>query len=98
VSKRIFGSRQTPDLHPMLTALGVQALFRQTQPLDRPSGNQVLRHNLRSILRLDMPVPDSVGVNHYRWAVLALVQAAGFIDADLAGQPRSLRQLLQLGV
>ena len=35
------------------------------------------------ILGLDASVPDGFGVNHYRWPQFTLVEAAGFIGADV---------------
>ena len=89
---------QAVALPPMRTGFGIQALLGQAQPLDRPPRDQVLGDNLRRVLGLDMAVPDSIGIDHYSRSMLALVQAAGLVDAHLAGQPSGLGQLLQLCV
>jgi len=81
----------------MRTALRIDALLRQPQPLHRPSAHQVLIHYLLRVRRLHMPVPNSIGINHHHRPVFALIQAAGFVHANFAAQPRGLRKLLKLG-
>jgi hypothetical protein len=82
----------------MRAGLCVDALIGQTQPFDRPPGDQMLGDNLRRIFGLDVPIPDRLGVNDDRRAVFALIQAAGFVDAHFAGKPCGLGKLLQLRV
>ncbi len=82
----------------MRAAWRVQAFLGHTQPLDWPAGNQVLGDNLRRIPWLDVAVPDRFGIDHHHRAVLALVQAAGFVDAHVAAEACRLHLLLQLGV
>jgi len=77
-------------------ALGVDALGSQPQPLHGPPGDQVLVHNLFGILRLHMPVPDRLGVDHHRRTVLALVQASRLVDADRPRQSGGFGEHLQL--
>jgi hypothetical protein len=79
----------------MRARLRVNALVGQPQPLHRPARNQVLGHNLLGVFRLHVSVPNRVRVNDNRWPVLALVQAAGFVDPHLASQPGLAAQLLQ---
>jgi len=79
-------------------ALRIQALAGYSQPLDGASAGKVLGDNLRRVLRLYVAVPDRLRVDNHRGAVLALIQAAGFIDAHFAAQPGGLAPLLQLGV
>lgn len=49
------------------------------------------------VLRLDMGIPDAFGINHDHWAVAALVETTGLVDADgplqaaLADQPTQFR-------
>ena len=78
-------------LHPVWARLRIDAPVRQAQPLHRTPVNQVLLHNLRGIFGLNMPVPDRFRIYHHGWAVLALIETAGFVDADCTAQPRSLR-------
>jgi len=80
----------------MRAALGIDAILGQPQPFHRPSAHQVFLHNLFGVRRLHISVPDGLGINHHRWPVFALIQAAGFINADLAAKSGSLRKLLQL--
>ena len=79
----------------MRAGLGIQALLGHAQPLHRPAAHQVFRHNLGGVLRAHVAVPDGLRVNHHRGPVLALVQAAGFVDPHPAAQPGLLGQLLQ---
>jgi len=83
-------------LSAMRTALGVDALLSQSQPLNRTSTHQMLLHDLDCIRRLHMAIPHSLRVNHYGRPVFALVQAHGFIDAHRCAQTGGFRQLLQL--
>ena len=77
---------------------GVQAILGEAKPLNRPSGNQVLGDNLLGIRSPHIAVPDGLRVDHDHRPVLALVQAARLVDANLPGQPGSLGELLQAGV
>ena len=79
----------------MRATLRIQALICNPQPFHRPPAHQVLRHNLFRILRLHMPVPNRFGIHNHGGSVLALVQAAGFIDSHPAAQPGLFRELLQ---
>jgi len=76
------------DLHrgpaAMGTAFGVDALRRQTQPLDRAAADQVLFNDLRHVADLHEAVPDGFRIDDDRHAVLALVETAGLIDADFS--------------
>jgi hypothetical protein len=83
---------------PVGTGFGVQAFIREAQALDWAAGDQMLGHNLGRVFRLHVAIPDGIGINHYRGTVLALVEAAGLVDAHFAGQPGGFGQLLQLRV
>jgi len=83
-------------LSAMRATLRVQAVIGNPQPLHRPPAHQVLLHNLRSILRLHTAVPHRLRIDHHRGPVLALVQAAGLVDAHLPAQPSGFAQRLQL--
>ena len=80
----------------MRTGLGVDARVGQAQALHRPAIHKVFLHNFRGIFGLHMPVPDRLGIDHNRRPMLALVEAAGFVDPDGISQARSLGELLQL--
>jgi hypothetical protein len=80
---------------PMRAILHIDTLLSQPQPLHRSTRNQVLRDYFLGIFRLHVSVPNRVRVNDDRWPVLALVQAAGFVDPHLIAQSRLAAQLLQ---
>ncbi|SPE27112.1 hypothetical protein SBA5_570004 [Candidatus Sulfotelmatomonas gaucii] len=81
--------------HLMRARLRVDATLSQAKPLHRPPAHQVLLHNLRRIFRLHVAVPHRLGVHHHRGTVLALVQAAGFVNPHLGLEPCLSAQLLQ---
>ena len=78
----------------MRTDLGVDALIRQAQTFNRPVRHQMLGDDFLSVLGLNMAIPDSFRVNHNDRAMLALVQAAGFVDTDSAAKTCGFRKLL----
>jgi hypothetical protein len=80
----------------MGAALGVHTLVRQAQPLHRSASHQVLPHDLFGVRCLHMPVPDCFWIHHHGRAVLALVQASRFVDANCRAQSGSLGKHLQL--
>ena len=79
----------------MGTALGVDALIGEAQALDGAAADEVFAHDLLGILWLDVAVPDGLGIDDDSGAVLALVEAAGLVDAHSAGEVCGLRGLLQ---
>jgi hypothetical protein len=79
-------------------AFGIQALLGDAQALDGPSADEMLLDDGGGIGGLHVAVPDGFGVNHHSGAVLALVKAAGLVDAHLARKAGRLGELLQLGV
>ncbi len=79
----------------MRAALRVQAGIGDAQPFDRTAAYKMLPHDLFGVFRLHAPVPDGVRVDHHGGPVLALVQAAGFVDAHLRSQPSLAGELLQ---
>jgi len=84
-----------------LTAVGagfcVDALFGQAKALDGMAAYQVLFHDGRGVRGLQVAVPDGIGVNDDRRPMFALVEAAGFVDADGRTEAGRLGKLLQLG-
>ena len=85
------------DLTPVRAGLGVDASVGQTETLDGLAADQVLFHNLRGVRGLYVAIPDGLGIDHNRGAVLALIETAGFVDAHGAAEAGGLRELLQLG-
>ena len=53
-------------------------------------------HNFRGIFGLHVSVPDRLWIDDDGGPMLALVEAAGFVDPDGVSQARSLGELLQL--
>ena len=82
----------------MGAGFGIDALVGETEPLDRTTVDKVLLDDLRGILRLHVAIPDRFGVHDDGGAVLALIEAAGFVNANRAAQAGGFRQLLELGV
>jgi hypothetical protein len=82
----------------MRAAFGVQAAFGHAQALDGPAGDEVLGNDGLCILRMDIAVPDRIGIDHNHRAVLALIEASGLINADAAGQPGLPDEMLQTRV
>ena len=77
------------SLTPVRAGLGVEARVGDPQPLHRPATHQVLVDDLRGIFRLHIAIPDGFGIDDDRGPVLALVKAAGLVDAHRAAQPAS---------
>jgi hypothetical protein len=92
-----------PDLCPLIsasmwTALRVQALVGNAQPFDRPAANQVLCDDLGRVFGPHAAIPDGLRVDHHRGPMLALVQAAGFVNAYSSSETSFFCQLLQTSV
>jgi hypothetical protein len=79
----------------MRAGFRVDARVGNAQPLDRPPVHQVLFDNLGGILGLNASVPDGFWIDNDSWAMLALIQAQGLVDADIR-QACSFCELLQL--
>jgi len=79
-------------------AFGVEALAGYTQAFYGTAGDEMLGDYLSRIRGLDVAVPYGFGIDHDHGAVLALVQAAGFVDADPAAQAGSFGALLEFSV
>jgi hypothetical protein len=62
--------------------LGVEAGPGEAQPLHGAAMDEMLGNNFIDVFELDEAVPDGLGINHNRRAVLALIEAAGLIGAD----------------
>lgn len=79
----------------MRASICVEARLGKPQSLDRAPCDQVLAHDLVHISRRDKAIPDRFRVDdHYR-TVLALVQAAGFVDAHPGAEARRTRGVLK---
>ena len=86
----------------MLTAFSVEARFGELKPLHGFSPDDVRLDDFIHIGFADVPIPDCVRIDHDVWSMLALIEAARLIGANLALQAalRKLlfEQLLQLGL
>jgi len=63
-------------------AVGVDAGVGKAKAFDGTAVDEVLLHDLFGVAGFGETVPDGFGINDEDGAVLALVEAAGFIDAD----------------
>ena len=81
---------------------GVEAAIGQYQALDRPTVYQVLSYDLVHVFRLDEAVPDGFRIDDDGRAMLALVEASGFIGPNRVLQAGIfhlvLEQALQLAL
>jgi hypothetical protein len=83
---------------PVGAGFGVDALVCEAEPLDWTAVDEVFLDDLLGILRLYVAIPDGLRVDDDGWAMLALVEAAGLVDANRATEAGGLGKLLQLGV
>ena len=60
-----------------------------------PTFNQMRLDNLDHIRRTDMAIPDRVGIHDKVGTMLALVKAAGLIDADAIFESRRADRLVE---
>jgi hypothetical protein len=65
------------------TVLGVEAGVRETEALDGTVVDEVLGDDLIDVASMNVAVPDGLGIDDDYWAVFALVEASGFIGADV---------------
>ena len=77
----------------MLTAFGIEARFGELKPFHGLSPDDVRLDDFIHIRFGDVPIPDRVRIDHDVWSMLALIEAARLIGANLAFQA-ALRKLL----
>ena len=77
---------------------GVKAGVSDAESLDGAAGDEVLGDNFIGIFGFDAAIPDGIGVDNDGGAVLALVEAAGLVDADAAGEAGFPSELREAGV
>jgi len=82
----------------MGAGLGVEAFIGQAEPLDGAAGDEVLVDDFGGVFRTDMAVPDGLRINDDSSPVLALIEAAGLVDADAGTETGGLYELLDGGV
>lgn len=66
----------------MLATRSIQTLVGKDKPFDWSARNQVFSNDLGDILRLDVPVPDSLGIDDHGRPVFALIEAAGLVGSN----------------
>ena len=62
--------------------VGVDAGVGKAEALDGAAVEEVFLDDLFGVVRIGETVPDGFGIDDQDGAVLALVEAAGFVDAD----------------
>ncbi len=67
----------------MGAVLGVEARVGEAEALDGTIVEEVFGNDLLDVTRVYVPVPDGLGIDDDDGAVLALVEAAGFVGADV---------------
>ena len=77
------------------TALCVDALRGHAQALHLLPSHNVAVNDLRDILRLNVGVPDSLGINHQIGPMLTLVKTAGCVGSHLRLQVPTLDLVLE---
>ena len=80
----------------MRAARRIQARIRNQQTLNRPPAEYVGFDDLVNIGGPDSAIPDRIGVDHDRRAMLALVQAARFVGAHTVLETEKGQLLLEL--
>jgi hypothetical protein len=78
----------------MWAGLSVDAFVGQTKPLHRAAAYEVLVDDLGGVFRPDVAVPDGLRVDDNSGAMLALIQAAGLVNADARAEVGGLDKLL----
>ncbi len=82
----------------MRTDCRVQAVIGDEQALDWTACNKVLTHDLRHIIDFDGAIPNGLRVDDNGWAMLALLEASGFVDADAGDKASSLDGVFESGM
>jgi hypothetical protein len=86
----------------MLAAFGIEARFGELKPFHGLSPDDVRLDDFIHIGFGDVPIPDRVRIDHDVWSMLALIEAARLISANLAFQAvlgkLLFEQLLQPGL
>jgi hypothetical protein len=62
--------------------LGIEAGAGEAQAFHRAAVDEVFGDDFAHVLKLDEAIPDGLGIDHHRGAVLALIEAAGLVGAD----------------
>ena len=82
----------------MGAGLGVEAGVGDAEAFDGAAGDEVRGDDFIGVLGFDAAIPDGIGVDDDGGTVLTLVEAAGFVDADPAGEASFASELREAGV
>jgi len=82
----------------MRAVFAVETLVSNAQALYGASADEMLFDDGCRVFGAHIAVPDGFGIDHDHGAVLALVEAAGLVDAHAATETGGLGELLQLGM
>jgi hypothetical protein len=77
--------------------LGVEAGVQEAQALYGTAVKEVFGDDLLDVFDVDEAVPDGFGVDHDYGAVLALVEASGFVGSDMVLEAGVLDGVLEGG-
>jgi hypothetical protein len=77
--------------------LGVEAGVGQAQALNGAAVEKMLGDDLLDVFDVDEAVPDRLGIDDHDWAVFALVEAAGFVGADVMFEADILDRVFEGG-
>jgi hypothetical protein len=75
--------------------VGVDAGVGKAEALDRTAMEEVLLDDLFGVVGIGETVPDAFGIDDQDGAVFALVEAAGFVDADAMLEAGDLDGILE---
>jgi hypothetical protein len=78
----------------MGAGLGVDAFVGEAEALDGTAGDEVLVDDFGGVFQADVAVPDGLRIDDNGMAMLALIEAAGLVDADAGAEAGSLNELL----
>jgi len=79
----------------MGTVVGIDAGVGEEEPFDRTAVYQVFLNDFLNVTLVDKTIPNGFGVDDEDWAVLALVQAAGLVNADAVLEASGLYGVFQ---
>jgi hypothetical protein len=84
--------------HPLMRAmLGVKAGSGEAQPLHGATMEEMLGDNFLNILQMNEAIPNGLGIDHHRRAMLALIEAAGFVGPNQMLEASVLDGILEGG-
>jgi hypothetical protein len=63
--------------------LGVEAGVGEAEALDGTVVKEMFGDDFVDVANVDVAVPDGLGIDDDYWTVLALIEAAGFVGADV---------------